>query len=798
VGITIVATLFFRSERCLVLWGIGWVFLIGAGALGPLSALMLLWGSLCYAGRELPRGVIAAALVACLLRGSASVFPDGWLPGIELGTEFPFLAASALVLSGFASRAAAVFPDRVIATGSVALLVMDFFDLAALFDPGMRAAVSSTWVAVGLGVGCTQVAAVSDRRRIESERLSDERELLRRVALIGATSTAPREALSRLTREFDPKRYFTGFGIWLMSADRKHFELLAAHPAPTQWTPALRSPERERPLIARVSESERVIVVGDVQSSAELHPDTRALGLRRFAIAPLRASGELIGMAAFNPRAQGPISDAALRFIGDLSDEIALVLSNAELRDRERSHSAAVAAERSRMRVLVETAPDGILLIAPDGTIQFTNARFLELLGFDSRISVEGIRSGGIVDRIRPLLEPEQLEIIERFRAVVDRPIAGVIEFEMRLRGSRERVLSITARSALNPDGSCAGHVAILHDVTEKSEQAERAQRAQRLEMLGTLAGGIAHEFNNRLTAILGSAQELAGMLEKDLDHDALSDIVTAAERCSEITSGLVAFSPHAAASPRPTEVGATLQQIERLVTPLLGDKIRLEVALEDPGHALADPGALQRVLTNLIVNARDAMPKGGAIRVEARRRSVDGEDLVEITVGDEGAGMDERTQARIFDPFFSTKPSFDGMGLANAHGLVEARGGSLTVQSELGKGSLFRVTWPAVSPPVAAFAPASAVAPRSAARAVGVVLLAEDESSCDDSRSAASNSADSRSSQSAMGKPHSTPTARIATASRRSSSICTCLGSRASRRWSRSARKFPMCPPYS
>ena len=750
VGAPLVGSLFFRGERCLALWGFGWLVLIatgvlgglggfgishpilgvGANATGPIFAALMLAGCLSFAGRPLPRWFPGLAAGGAAASGGIAALAFGADPPGNFALELPMLAAGVAVLCRFALRPGAHFADRVVAVGSLGLLVADALELLAWFDPSLKPTAEATWVAAGLGAGCPQLVAVAERRRLETQRLSEERELLRRVAVIGASAADPREALSRLAREMRYQGLFVGFGIWSANEAGTFLELLAAHPPPESWSAAMKRPSLARPLLARVRDTSELIVFDDVSAEQNLLPYTRAFGIERLALAPLRASGEFFGIVAIALPGRPELDAATRRFIADLADEIALVFANARLRERERAQTEELLAERRRMRALVETAPVGILLIGSQGNIEFANRHVSELLEIDP-VLLEGPRATRrTLDLLLPRLEAASVAALERFRAGFAAATAEIEEFELRIRGPRPRVLCVATNSILRGDGTPSGRVCIVQDVTERLEASERAQRAQRLEMLGTLASGIAHDFNNRLTAILGSAAELGRTLEQSAQRESLAEIVDAARRCAEITSGLVAFSRSEAAAPRPTDVRSTLDQVERLLRPSLPAGVSLEIAPEAPGAVLADPGALHRVLMNLLVNARDALGQRGSIRLEARRFAAEGEDLVEITVRDDGPGMDELTRQRIFDPFFTTKPTADGMGLAIAHGLVEAHGGSLSVQSELGKGCCFRVSWPGVQALPAARVQPGRVAPAERREGPVAVLLAEDEAS--------------------------------------------------------------------
>jgi PAS domain S-box-containing protein len=245
-------------------------------------------------------------------------------------------------------------------------------------------------------------------------------------------------------------------------------------------------------------------------------------------------------------------------------------------------------------------------------------------------------------------------------------------------------------------------------EVALASSQAQLVQ-SQKMEAVGTLAGGIAHDFNNQLAVILGNARHLLGRMGSEFEvRDSLSDLKRAAEHCAQLTQSLLAFSRQTPTEPRPIDLAQALRDVKKLLAPMLSSSIAIEV---DPAHdlrwVLADPTQLQQVIVNLAVNSRDAMPDGGELLIRARNRDLDrarSETLalapghyVEISVTDDGVGMDDRTRARIFDPFFTTKPpgKGTGLGLATVYGILCESGGVVEVDSELGRGTTFRILLP-------------------------------------------------------------------------------------------------------
>jgi two-component system cell cycle sensor histidine kinase/response regulator CckA len=248
----------------------------------------------------------------------------------------------------------------------------------------------------------------------------------------------------------------------------------------------------------------------------------------------------------------------------------------------------------------------------------------------------------------------------------------------------------------------------IVHDVTDRNALEEQLRQSQRLEAIGQLAGGVAHDFNNLLTVMLGCCHMLVPAIGEDgAARDTLRDLNHAAVRAGELTRQLLAFSRRQLLSPRPISLNDVVGAMESLLRRSLGFGIDLVVELE-PNLPLvrADPGQLEQVVMNLALNARDAMPRGGTLRLRTERRTGGDHELVNplapgeyvaLLVSDIGIGMDEATLARVFEPFFTTKASGQGtgLGLSTVYGIVTQSGGRIMPKSTPGLGSEFAVVLP-------------------------------------------------------------------------------------------------------
>jgi DNA-binding response OmpR family regulator len=334
--------------------------------------------------------------------------------------------------------------------------------------------------------------------------------------------------------------------------------------------------------------------------------------------------------------------------------------------------------------------------------------------------------------RIRDELLQKELESAEAraARRLVETRASLVDELEVRV---AERTADL-ARANANLRREIEERVrteAILHDTEEQFRQ------AQKMEAVGRLAGGIAHDFNNLLAVIISTAQ----LAESDVPAESqtradLTQIIEAGTRASNLTKQLLAFSRKQVLQPTVLDLNSVLADLDRMLRRVISEDIEIATV---PGSSLAsvlaDRGQIEQVLLNLVVNSRDAMPDGGKITISTANVMVDGSEQLDLAVGpqvllavsDTGCGIDAATRGRIFEPFFTTKEQGKGtgLGLSTAFGIIKQSGGNISVVSEPGHGTTFRIYLPAVDEaPVAVASPPRA----NVRRATETVLLVEDD----------------------------------------------------------------------
>ncbi len=378
-----------------------------------------------------------------------------------------------------------------------------------------------------------------------------------------------------------------------------------------------------------------------------------------------------------------------------------------------------------RLRAMIQNSADGIALATPQGDILFLSDAVERILGFPPT----GLVGRNAFEFIHP---EDHAEATTRLLALPDTTTTGTTTLRARHRDGTWRWIELTVTQHL--DNPHVGALVVnFRDVTERRRLESELLQSQKIETVGRLAGGIAHDFNNLLTAILGYARMLQDQIRADSPlRPPVEEIYRAGERAAALTSQLLAFSRKEVANPRILELDLVLRDMERMLQRLIGEDIRLELALTSAPHRTRiDAGQLQQIILNLVVNAREAMPRGGRLTIRTRREAAGADDAgwIVLLVEDTGIGIDAETQARLFEPFFTTKESGTGLGLATVHSIVRRSGGVVNVRSAPGQGAAFELRFPAQRPATAdETAPIRAVRPLATARER--VLVVEDDAS--------------------------------------------------------------------
>lgn len=392
---------------------------------------------------------------------------------------------------------------------------------------------------------------------------------------------------------------------------------------------------------------------------------------------------------------------------------------------RDALHSQELEAEREKLQALLDTTPLGVYLFDNEGRLSVMNKAAMRNAGMrDDQMGLEE----GLAHLESTIGRPIDSRAIRSLRAqLVDEPDAVIENMHMTI-GALE--LDVFSSPVNLGTGARIGRIWTARDVTRERELQQQLLRAQKMETMGTLAGGVAHDFNNQLTTILGNAR--IALEESDPNNqivvESLTDLERAADHCAQLTSGLLAFARRVPVAPHAIHVGPTVREVEGLLGAMLPPSIELVVSVESQlPPILADPAQLQQVLLNLAINARDAVDGQGQIRIDVAQRVDDGDGWVDFTVSDTGVGMEPEVREHMFEPFFTTKSvgKGTGIGLSIVYGVVRSHGGEVDVESTRGVGTRIRISIPAAEDErVAPVAALDTLAPRGSA----TVLLADDE----------------------------------------------------------------------
>lgn len=396
-------------------------------------------------------------------------------------------------------------------------------------------------------------------------------------------------------------------------------------------------------------------------------------------------------------------------------------------------HSAAAEA----FCLLFEAAPDGMALLDPEGRILAVNPALSRLVG-----PAAPLRSG--LPAVQLLAPAAREALAARIAAALD----GMQESAPLLAAPADPAAPEDAEWALrcdqlaDPDGGGPAVLLRVADRTGQRRTEARLTAAARLETVGRLAGGIAHDFNNLLAAILGGAEAIQAAGVPAAVAEELRRIEDAAQRGAALVRQLLGVARHQQLQPRILDLSEAISGIAPLLRGLLGRQVRLELALEVPGRLVrVDPAQLDQVILNLAVNAREAMPEGGTLRIATGHVALlrpEGEGgaalppgrYAVLEVSDTGRGIPAEHLPRIFEPFFTTRPDKGGtgLGLATVQDIIARSGGHIAVESRPGEGTIFRIHLPPQET-VAPTAPPARPVPSHPARASGgCILLVEDE----------------------------------------------------------------------
>ncbi len=446
-----------------------------------------------------------------------------------------------------------------------------------------------------------------------------------------------------------------------------------------------------------------------VDQDPRLHPRNRCFrdGYASVALIPIRANKEIVGLLQLNNRKKNSLSLNMVRSFERICSSIGIALmqkqAETELRNSE-----------IRMRAITDSAQDAVIMMDPKGLISYWNPASETILGYP--------KEEAIGKNLHNLLVPERYlkahhaALPEFVRTGRGNAIGKTVELEARRKDGREIAVALSLSSVLlNGEWHAVG---IIRDITgQRLAQEEKAnlelqlRESHKMDAVGQLAGGISHDFNNLLSIINGYAQIL--LIDPDLKAETrmnLKEMLRSGERAASLTRQLLLFSRRQIEEPKIIDLDSIISEMEKMLRRIIRENI---IVRRNIGPALwnikADPGNIEQVIMNLVINASDAMPDGGTLTIETGNIDIDETNRVShhpeiklghyvmLSVTDTGCGMDAKVMEHIFEPFFTTKEigKGTGLGLATVYGIIKQSNAHINVQSELGKGTKFWIYFP-------------------------------------------------------------------------------------------------------
>jgi PAS domain S-box-containing protein len=493
-------------------------------------------------------------------------------------------------------------------------------------------------------------------------------------------------------------------------------------------------------IVADVVDAMEPVVIEASAGTPEIGELLAELGGASGLLVPLVADGACLGMLLLLSPTNDLLEPAWLAFAAGMGTQIGQAFALSQT-------MAKLVASEVGYRRIMETTSEGVGVVDAEGKLSFVNPRLASILGCATP-DVLGQAFVAFLDA--PGVAAFERDALEH---AAGRPAQSELRF---VRPDGTAVWAIVGSSPIvDASGRPGGCLATVMDITERrlADAAHEAttlvnaslqsqlQESQKMEAVGRLAAGIAHDFNNILSVILSYGEMLLGDVPEDgTMHDDLDEIVRAGRRAATLTRQLLMFSHQQVIAPRVLDLNEQLQEFHKLVGRVIGADVHVVLSTEkDLGRIYGDPGSVDHVILNLVLNAREAMPTGGALTIETKNVVLDATyalahlgvkagPYVLVAVSDTGCGMDETTKARIFDPFFTTKArgKRTGLGLATVFGIVEQLRGSIHVTSELGRGTCVAIYIPAVD--VMPERDGTAEAIHDSLRGTETILVVEDD----------------------------------------------------------------------
>ncbi|MBF0510142.1 MAG: response regulator, partial [Deltaproteobacteria bacterium] len=506
--------------------------------------------------------------------------------------------------------------------------------------------------------------------------------------------------------------------------------------------------ERGRGPTGRAIRSGQPQIASDIRTDPNFSPwreEAIRRGYESSVVLPLYDGDQVFGTLMIYASEPDAFHPKELELLMELAHDLAFGISSLRARADRKLAEKALRESEQRYRRIVDTTNEGILALDENVRITFANPRMAEMLDFQMAEMLGRDFASFILEE----------ELPDHARKMEARRQGLAEQYERRFLCKNGQVVwtLVSATPIFDAGHQFIGSFGMFTDITERKRMEEEQARleqqlrqAQKMEAIGTFAGGVAHDFNNVLTAIVGYGQLTRQELgERDPLRGYVDIILSASERAANLTQSLLAFSRKRAISPRPVDLNEIVKRVDKFLLRVIGEDVELKTVLANERlTVMADSGQIEQVLMNLAANARDAMPQGGAFTIKTDcayigREVIGSYDSITpgsyavISVSDTGEGMNEETKQRIFEPFFTTKETGrgTGLGLAIVYGIIKQHNGVINVYSEPGLGTTFKVYLELVEVKIeGADIPGRAALPVGGAE---TILVAEDDTAVRD-----------------------------------------------------------------
>jgi PAS domain S-box-containing protein len=458
------------------------------------------------------------------------------------------------------------------------------------------------------------------------------------------------------------------------------------------------------------------------------------------AIPVVSRSGKVLGGMFYGHPEAGQFTDQAERNLVSLAALTAVAIDNANLYaalQKQMEQGKQRGNEARHFAAIVESSNDAIISKNLNSIVLSWNKSAQRIFGYTAEEMV-----GTSITRLIPENhldeEPEILRRIQNGQTITH------YDTVRRHKNGTLLNISLTVSPIKDEQGKIIGASKIARDITDLKTAEEQLRQAQKMEAVGRLAGGVAHDFNNLLTSILGFVDMALTEIDPESEvAEYLEEVRKAGNRASTLTQQLLAYSRKQILAPRVVDLNECVLDLDKMLRRLLGEDLEFRTRLDsEAAKVKADPGQIQQVIMNLALNARDAMPAGGILTIDTENVYLDKAYVanhpeattgphVQLAVSDTGTGMPPEILAHIFEPFFTTKEvgKGTGLGLSSVYGIMKQSGGSIAVESQIGKGTVFRIFFPAVDKKGKALKETTYVRGSEAEAHNGeTILLAEDE----------------------------------------------------------------------